>query len=144
MELSFLSLEELCRRHPAASKAFRPPAGAFPFVFVATEKEVVVGNVGNHLMLALAAWPPFPVDVTSYLIQAAHRRTRSDVVGMVRPRIKAGGSLDAQGIVFSYECPSLDIRFDQHGTDLGSTYFNDLRATLYDFFNQRRCAQPPA
>ncbi len=141
MEVSFLSARELQQRYPSATKAFRPPGGRHPYAFVATKTEAVVGDVGNHLALALAAWPPFPVDLTSYLLRAVSLDTRTQVVGLVRPHVVVGGLLDVQGIVRSCECPSVGVFFSEQDTPHETVlYLNDLRAALYDFFAERRRA----
>lgn len=139
VESLFLSLEDLCRRHPMAVKAFRPLTGPYPFIFAATEDRVVLGNIENHLVLALAAWPPFPVDPTSLLMRAVSISTRHEVLGHVRPKIRAAGTVDQNGIVRSYECPSLDVHFNDR--DRGpaiESFVNELRVALYDFCDTRR------
>lgn len=133
METEFLSLEELCRRHPNAVKAFRPLASAHPMIFVATADRIVLGDIDSHLVLALSAWPPFPVDPTSLLLQAASVDQRHEVVGHVRPKVRAAGFVDRNGIIRSYDCPSLNVFFDDQARGYeNELYVNELRAAVYD------------
>lgn len=137
MEATFLSLEALRKKFPGAPKAFLPLEGPYPYIFVATETTAFVSDIRAHLPLALAALPPFPMDLTSLLRQAADMNTRHEVVGHVRPKIKVAGVIDAKGIIRSYGCPSLDVFFNEHDRAV-QDYVSNLRAALFAFCDPRQ------
>ncbi len=125
VETKFLTVDDLRRMYPDVPQAFLPQDGPFPLIFVTDGKTAYVSDVRSHLSLAAALLPSEARNAESLRL-ASDINFRHEIANVVRPFVRAAGALDANGVIRSFEAPTLHLFSSEPGLPV-----HDLRTALH-------------